>query len=478
MVGAAVVIGTSGAGSAAAEVDSPPSAPTDLVVIGSGGSATLSWRQPPGERVGSFRVYEGAVVVARNTTTAVHLTNLGFANTHTYTVTAVDAEGRESSPSAPVSRTLGISGVAPQCHPAGLTGLSATQVTPSAATLSWVNIGDQGTVTITGGPDGPISTGLSGIRIGGLTPATAYTFTAVRRPHCSGPPTPSSMTVTVVTPPGLPGTPAPPVNVTLSGRTDTTLTLSWAPPVSGTAATRYLVYESGRRLATTDGTSATVRGLYHAARYSLQVAAMDARGNESPAVDVGGSTATCQARPPRPVAVTATPLSASSVRLGWVYDAAAVSYTMYDGDEIAGTSVGTTAVVSGLASGTPHRLRVAATLTNGCGESRTSAAAHVTTPAGPTGRPSRPEDVRLVSGDPMTGVVTVGWTQPAGGDPAVSYHVYRGADVVATTDTTLIALSLPKATTQVLTIASVNAAGLESAQSTPLTVQVPYLPPP
>jgi hypothetical protein len=39
-------------------------------------------------------------------------------------------------------------------------------------------------------------------------------------------------------------------------------------------------------------------------------------------------------------------------------------------------------------------------------------------------------------------------------------------------------LALPKATTQVLTVAAVNAAGLESAHSTPVTVQVPYLPPP
>ncbi|GAB3152910.1 hypothetical protein GCM10027290_44670 [Micromonospora sonneratiae] len=480
LTGVLVVLGAIWAGPAAArsEVDDPPPAPTDLVLVGTGGSALLSWQQPPGERARSFRVYEGTTEVARNTTTSVALTNLGFARTRTYTVTAVDTEGRESAPSTPVSRTLGISGAPPQCLPAGLATLSASQVTPSAVTLSWVNVGDPGTVTVTGGPDGPVSTGSSGIRIGGLAPATTYTFSVVRRPHCSGSPSFPATTVTVTTAPGRSGTPTAPVDATVAGRTDRTLTLSWTPPVAGTPATRYAIYESGRRVATTSGTSATLRGLYHAAWYTYQVTALDARGNESPAGTVAGYTATCQARPPRPALVTAVALSASSVRLDWTYDAAAMSYTVYAGDEVVGTSVGSGTVVSGLASATSYRLRVAATLPNGCGASPTSAAAWVDTAAGPASRPARPTDVRLASGDPFTGTMTLHWTQPADGDPAVAYRVYRGADVIATNGTNQVAIALPKATTQVVTIAAVNAAGLESAQSAPLTVQVPYLPPP
>jgi chitodextrinase len=263
----------------------------------------------------------------------------------------------------------------------------------------------------------------------------------------------------------------------VTASTDTTLTLAWQPPAGG--ATGYAVYDSGRRVATAAGTSTVVRGLYHAARYTFQVAALDARGNESPAVSVGGSTAACQARPPRPAAVTATALSASSVRLSWEYDAAAAGYTIYDGTGAAvGTSAGTATVLSGLASATAYSLRVAATLAGGCGRSGMSAAAGVTTPPGPAGRPTRPADLRMVSGDPATGVVTLEWTQPPGGEPAVSYRVYRGAEVLATVATTGIALALPQATTQVLTVAAVDGRSLESAQSAPLTVRVPYLPPP
>ncbi|HYN98029.1 MAG TPA: hypothetical protein VES42_29660, partial [Pilimelia sp.] len=251
-----------GAGPAAARAaHHPPPAPTDLAVSGYGSSATLSWRQPPGAPVRSFRVYEGTTVVTRSTTTWAGLSNLGFARTRSYTVTAVGPRGLESAHSAVLTRRLGVSGVPPECLPSGLSQLAATRVSPSAVTLTWVNVGDPGVVTVTGGPAGPVSSGLASVRIGGLTPATAYTFSAVRRSACSGPGTPPAA-VAVVTPAGPAGHPDAPANPAVSARTDTSLTLSWEPPAGGTPATRYVVYEGGRAVATTGGTSATGRGLY------------------------------------------------------------------------------------------------------------------------------------------------------------------------------------------------------------------------
>jgi chitodextrinase len=464
-------------GAAAAGLTEPLPAPTELVVTGYGTSATLSWRQPPGPRAQSFRVYDRGQEVARNTTTSVHLTNLGFSNTHTYTVTAVDKAGRESAPSEPLTRTLGVSGVPPQCLPSWLTGLTVSQVTPTAATLTWVNTGDRGTTTVTGGPAGPVSTEASGVRIGGLTPGTTYTLEVSRRPYCSGPSAPAT-TVTVTTPGGTAGTPAAPGAVTVADRTDTTVTLAWQPPAGGSPATRYAVYESGRRLATTSSTSATVRGLYHAAAYTFEVTALAAGGGESTAASVLATTAACQARPPRPAPLTATALSASSVRLDWTYDAAAQSYTVYAGGAALGTSTGTAVVVGGLAPATSYRFQVAATLTNGCGTSPRGSWLSVTTPPGPPGRPGQPTDLRVVAGDPVTATVTLRWSQPPGQEPAVAYRIYQDAQVIATSDVTSVTLALPRATTQVLAVAAVSAEGQESAHSAPVTVQVPYLPPP
>jgi len=466
------------AASAAPVRQAPPPAPTDLAVSGYGSSVMISWQQPRGSTARSFRVYEGAEVVARNTTTFAWLSNLGFGRTRTYTVTAVDARGQESAHSAAISRYVGVSGVPPQCYPVGPVQLAVTDVTRSAATLRWGSGGGPGTVTVTGGPGGPVSSDLSGVRLGGLAPGTTYTLTAVRHSSCNGPNSPP-VSVTVVTAPDtVLGRPEAPVGPAVTAQTDTSITLSWQPPAGGTPATRYAVYEGGQRVATTSGTSATVGGLYHATRHAFTVAAIDARGNESAGAAVTGSTATCQARPPRPTAVRAEPLSASSVRLDWVQEAAAVSYTIYDRGTAISTSLGTSVVIGGLPSASTHRLRVVATLVSGCGTTRASAAATVTTLAGPSARPARPEGFRMVSGDQMTGTVTLGWAQPAGGAPVAEYRIYRGVEVLARTSATNLALALPQATTQVLTVAAVTADGLESAHSAPLSVQVPYLPPP
>ncbi|MEN3609018.1 fibronectin type III domain-containing protein [Plantactinospora sp. ZYX-F-223] len=463
-------------GTPASTAAGPLAAPTDLAVSAGGESGVLSWRQPPDGRARAFRVYESGVEITRNTTTHAPLTNLGFARTRTYTVTAVDDQGRESAHSAPISRHLGISGVPPTCEPGTLSGLAATAVTASAVTLTWTLDGDPGTTVVTGGPAGPLTTTQSGIRVGGLSPGTPYTFEVSHYPRCSGPAVPA-MRVAVVTAAGTASTLAPPADPAVTASTDTTLTLGWRPP--STVATRYAVYESGRRVAISTGTSATVRGLYHAAGYTFQVTAFDARGNESPAVAVAGNTAECQTRPPRPAALTATALSASSVRLSWEYDAWASGYTIHTGDVAVGTSAGTTTVLSGLPSATALRLRVIATLPGTCGQSPASPAVAVTTPAGPTARPARPTDFRVASANPMTGALTLTWTQPAGDDPAVGYRVYRGAEVIAeATAAPVVVLALPQATTHVLTVVAVDEHGMESARSADLTVRVPYLPPP
>lgn len=453
----------------------PPPAPTGLVLEYTG---ALSWQQPPGTRARSFRVYENGAVVARNTTTSFGFGNVGYAGYRYFTVTAVDSRGQESPHSVMVSGSVGLSGVPPQCQPGYPIREVTTRVTASTATLEWTDPSNVGPVTVTGGPAGPVSSRYAGVHIGGLSPATSYTFALSRYSNCSGPPPPPT-TVTVVTAPGAAvARPEPPVAPSVAAQGDTWLRLAWQPPAGATEAARYAVYQGARRVATTSGTSVTVRGLYHAAGYAFTVVAVDARGNESAGAAVSGSTATCQSRPPRPIDVTARALSASSVRLDWVQEAAASSYTIYEGDTVVGTSVGTATVVSGLPSASAHRFRVVANLIRGCGSTRASAAAAVETPAGPTARPARPDGLRMTTGDPRTGTVWLRWTQPTDGAPAVAYRLYVGTEVVATSATTGVAVQLPMATRQVLTVVAVSADGMESAQSAPLSVLVPYLPPP
>ena len=111
---AAVALAAPAAGAHAAPA---PTSPVQLAATNGSSSISLTWSQPSGgSRAVAFRVYEGGVVVARNTTTYASIRGLGFSSTHTYTVTAVDADGHESPPSAPVTRQVWVGGAAPQCR--------------------------------------------------------------------------------------------------------------------------------------------------------------------------------------------------------------------------------------------------------------------------------------------------------------------------------------------------------------------------
>jgi chitinase len=85
----------------------PPSIPANLRVTGvTSSSISLAWNAST-DNVGvtGYRVFEGATQVASPTGTSATITGLAPNSTHTYTVTARDAAGNESSRSAPVTGT-------------------------------------------------------------------------------------------------------------------------------------------------------------------------------------------------------------------------------------------------------------------------------------------------------------------------------------------------------------------------------------
>lgn len=468
-----------------------PATPTALSATNGMTSISLTWRQPAtGARPVSFRVYEvdagagSGVVVARNTTTYATIANLGFGSTHTYRVTAVDAAGRESAPSAPVTRQAFVGGV-PPCGGIAPSSLTVTALTASAVSLAWSNEVPQHEV---GGPvvvlrDGEpvIQTTLDSARIGGLAPGTAYGFQVARR-DCHGQTHPSQA-VTVTTPDGPSARPAAPTGLAAGTRTTTTIALTWtAVPL----AAAYRVYEGGVRVATTSTPGVVLRGLWRDTGHQYTVAAVDAAGSESAqSAPTHASTQPCpESAVPAPTALTAVALSASSVRLSWTQVFPASSFTVYRLGAGAPQPIATTRVpstmVTGLPSATTARFAVAADAT-ACGPSGMSAPATVTTAAGPAARPAAPTGLSVVSQAPnfdFTGTVTLGWVQPPGGASPVAYRLYEGASLFATTSTTGVTLRLPGGPTHQVTAVAVDAAGNESAPSAPVVFTVPFFPPP
>jgi chitinase len=95
--------------------------------------------------------------------------------------------------------------------------------------------------------------------------------------------------------PGDPGGLGAPNTLTVTARTSSSLTLSWAAG-SGTP-TGYHVYEGGTARATVSGTTATVTGLQACSTHTYTVTAFNAAGESSAAGPVTGTTSGCATGP-------------------------------------------------------------------------------------------------------------------------------------------------------------------------------------
>jgi chitodextrinase len=453
-----------------------PAAPVGLQATNTNSSVSLTWDQPTsGPRPDHFRVYEGATVVARNTTTRVTVNGLGFLTTHTFRVAAVAANGTESALSAPITRGVYIPGMNP-CQPVPPAPVQVVDVTSSAVTLGWPVSEPRWRYRISGAGQS-IETSESQVRIGGLAPGTTHTF-SIDADSCRGDVALGSISVT--TPAGPTEWPGQPTSVAVTGRTDSSVSVGWAAPVGGTQVSSYAVYRAGTRIATTNRPSVTLSGLWHGNQFPITVAAIGFDGSESvhsAIVTVGPSG--CDDTPPAPEQVAAVAVSPSSVELRWQSRITASSFIVLDGAATVATVQGNSARITGLDSRSSHRYRVVANL-GGCGTSPASRRVTVSTPAGPSARPGAPTGLQQVSMPPMGGTpfgsVAMRWQAPAGAAPA-GYRVYEGATLLgATTTQTVLSTTVLAATSHLVTVVAVDAAGNESAPSNAITVTGFYLP--
>jgi hypothetical protein len=463
---------------AAAHHRPAPAAPTAVVATNGFSTITLAWTQPAeGPRPEHFRVYEGDTVVARNTTTRVTVTGLGFDSTHTFRVAAVSAAGVESPLSAPITHRLWVSGMQPVCRP-GPGPLTATDVDATAASLAWPATGEERLVRVSvAGRD--FVTREAGLRVGGLRPGTGYAATIVPL-DCHAPAWPGTLRFT--TPPGPAELPGEPTGLTVAASTDRSVDLSWTPPAGGAPVAGYALWSGGERIGTSAGPSARFAGLWRGTARTVAVTALTAEGAESAATPaITARTRPCTPVTPAPVRARAAAVSPSSIELSWTSVVEAASYTVHDGDTAVATVGVPSARLTGLASGSRHRLRVVTNPTDGCPASPASRPLRVRTPDGPPGRPAAPADLRAVRVEsPTTPVGTVGlaWTAPAGDPPAGGYRIYEGAILIGAADGPEFRGQVPPATSHVVTVVAVDAAGNESAPSNAVTVTGSFFLPP
>lgn len=484
VLGAALLVGTGvSAGPAMADAGGPAT-PQRLYATNSATSITLSWTEPAtGTRPAYFQVYEGGAVVARNTTTHVTIRNLVFLSAHTYTVTAVDPYGHESAPTAAISRSA-IEGGAFACGITVPSDLAATDISASGVSLSWSNAQpsyDQpGTLVVLLDGASVAQTTLDGARISGLASGSTHTVAVARRDCTGSLHTSAPLTITTLAGPST--RPAAPGSLTVTGTTNGSVSLSWAPSAT---AVSYAVYDGGTQVAVAYGGGATVTGLWRDTAHQFTVSALDGAGGESAQSGAAPvSTAPCDTVVPAPTALTVTPRSASTVALSWSSTVQSSGFVVYRyGMQVAPVD-GTSAVVTGLPSGdtAPYSVAVRETANGGaCGTSAPSAPATATTLFGLWARPAAPTTLTATVQGPNysnynTGTVTLAWKQPASADPVTGYRLYEGSSVLASTTATSVTLTLPSGPTHAVYVVSVDAAGNESALDGPVHFTVPFIP--
>jgi chitodextrinase len=454
----------------------PPAVPTNLSVTGlTASSVSLSWSASSGGAgVAGYNIYRGGALAGTSALTTYTNTGLAGSTTYSFTVAAYDAAGNVSAQSAPVqAMTLVSTDTAPPTVP---TGLSVTGLTASSVSLSWTpstdNVAVAGYNIYRGGVLAGTST-LASYTNTALAASTTYAFT-VAAVDAAGNLSAQSEAVQATTRASTNTTPPTvPTNLSVTGTTASSISLSWTASDDTSVVTGYNVYRGGVLVGTSAVTSYTNTGLAAKMTYSYTVAAYDAASNvsgQSAAVQATTLASTDITPPTVPANLSVTAKTASSVSLSWTPstdNVAVAGYNVYRGGVLAGTSTVTSFTNTGLAPSTTYTFTLAAFDAAG-NVSAQSAAAQATTPAAlDTTPPSVPTNLSVTGTTAST--ISLSWASSTDNVGVTGYRVYRGGVLTATsavtfyTDTTVL-----PATTYTYTVTSYDAAGNASTQTPPV----------
>ncbi|MBU8892286.1 MAG: S8 family serine peptidase [Bacteroidales bacterium] len=170
--------------------------------------------------------------------------------------------------------------------PTAPTGLSASNVTTSTATLNWnASTDNVGVTEYDLYRNGTLmaSTSATNYNVTGLSASTTYSF-YVKAKDAEGNISAASSTINVTTEdPADTQAPTAPTGLSSSSITETSFTLAWTASTDNVGVTGYDVYKNGSLLGSVTGTSASITGLTASTTYAMSVNAKDAAGNVSAA---------------------------------------------------------------------------------------------------------------------------------------------------------------------------------------------------
>jgi chitodextrinase len=270
--------------------------------------------------------------------------------------------------------------------------------------------------------------------------------------------------------------PTVPTGLTAVSATVSSINLSWSASTDtgGAGIAGYRVYRGGTLIRTTTGTATTITdtGLTLGTTYSYTVASYDNAGNASAQSTAVSCRVVDNQAPTVPTNLSATTLSASSLRLSWnasTDNVAVTGYRVYRG----GSLVTTTPVTSnnytdtGLTLGTNYSYTVSAIDAAGNASAQSTAFSYRITDISP---PTVPGVPTIQTRTPTS--ITFGWTASSDDIGVTSYRVYRGGSQIGTSPTNSYSDStgLTFGSQNTYNVSAQDAAGNSSAQSATATL--------
>ncbi|MGF7045912.1 chitodextrinase [Paenibacillus sp. DS2015] len=348
-----------------------PTVPTNLLLSAKTASTvTLTWTASTDNyQVAGYEIWRDSVKVATSVGTTYTDSGLSPTTAYQYSVKAYDAANNKSPNSDPIIITTDSGNVVtiyykqgyatPYIHyrPTAGTWTTAPGVVMTASEVSGYN-----KITINIGPVNGLEAAFNnGSGTWDNNGGKNYTF-----------PNGTSTFVAGVITAGLPQgaditAPTIPTNVTSTGTTQTTTTLSWTASTDNIGVTGYEIWRNGVKVGTTALTSYTNTGLTPATAYNYTVKAYDAAGNISAASAAVSVTTTATLvdviAPTVPTNVSSTTKTATSITLGWTAstdNVAVTGYEVWRGSLKVGTSTSTSYTDSGLTAATAYSYTVKA----------------------------------------------------------------------------------------------------------------------
>jgi len=444
----------------------PPTTPEALTVTGwTRASITLSWTAATDNiQVSGYDIYRfGTLVgtVSGSTTTYV-VPGLSSNTSYSFTVRAKDAAGNVSGASNSVTASPDTTA------PSTPNLLTVTGWTASSVSLAWSASTDNIAVTgynIYNGTTlvGTVSGLTTNYTVSGLSGNTTYTFT-VAATDAAGNKSVSSYPMSAYTDATAPTRPD---SLAIVGRTASSISLTWTASSDNIRVVGYNIYHGTNLIATTSGTSHTLKGLSGNTMYHLTVTARDAAGNESTASNV--VTASTDVSEPNAPVLSVTGWTGTSVSLSWTAatdNIAVTAYSIFEGDILVGNVSGETRsyTVTNLEANTSHTFHVKAKDAAG----NVSVASNQVTAGTDAVAPSSPTD--LIAKVKSESRIDLSWQGATDNIGVTGYNIYQDSTLIATVGRTkrnYEVKGLNVDTVYIFTVKAIDAAGnLSEASNT------------